>query len=326
MVFENIQIKDTNKEILSNALHSNHLNHSYIFIGPDGTYKKRTAIEFIKGILCGNNLENKPCNECVACKKITHGNHPDVIIVSPIDKSIKIKQIRDTQRIIRNKPYEVNKRIVLIENSETMGIPAQNALLKSLEEPNKTVIFILLCNSKEKMLTTILSRCQQLIFNPMSKEVFEINAVNGGMSLDDIDDYYALTQGCYGNIELLMKEPSTLDDYRSIKEYIYKIIDGQGEEIFKFAKWIKESKFMPLDITTYIIIILRDILYDIITNNTIACTSSNKLSGDMVLDMIVQMIELQRSINNNINIQLHIESIMLSIQEEIVHYDKSCRN
>lgn len=310
-MFENIIIQDKIKNILINTLKNKQLNHCYMFAGPQGTNKTLTAMEFIKGILCENQGEGKPCNHCTSCIKINHNNHPDIVKISPMETSIKISQIREMIRLMKVKPYESPYKIFLVEHTETMGIPAQNALLKSLEEPSKSVITILICNSKEKILPTVLSRCQIINFNPMNRQEFTLILNKQGISTENIGNYYNITQGCTGKALYLLKNPYIETGFREIKEFLIKILQRQTQEIFNFSRWIKESKLSPNDITSFIIIILRDILYDIITKESNVEYNVSELSADLIHDIIMETAEIQSLLNNNINFQLQIENMLI---------------
>ncbi|MFZ7134661.1 MAG: DNA polymerase III subunit delta' [Eubacteriales bacterium] len=325
-MFENIIIKDGNKKILRNAIHHHQLSHCYMFIGPEGTYKTKTAIAFIKGILCKSHSDTKPCDCCTSCHKINHKNHPDILWVSPIDNSIKISQIREMQRVMKIKPYESSLKIFIVDHCETMGLPAQNALLKSLEEPNKSVMIILLCKSKDKIIPTILSRCQRLTFNPASKNDFYNYMKEFGVDENELKEYYTVTQGCLGKVEMLLDDPDTLKRFVLMKGYINRIFQGETQEIFALSKWIKDAKYPPLEITSYIIIILRDLLYDIIISGDSHNNITHKLSCHVIHDIIINMVEIQSSLTNNINLQVQVERVLLKIQEEITIYDKGSWN
>ena len=310
-MFENIIIQDKIKKMLVNTLKNKQINHCYMFAGPQGTNKTATAVEFIKGILCNNYTEKKPCNKCVSCNKINHNNHPDVIKISPGETSIKISQVRDMIRLMKVKPYESPYKFFLVEYTETMGIPAQNALLKSLEEPNKSVIIILICNSREKVLPTVLSRCQIIKFNPINKDEFNMIMRKQGISEQNAGNYYDITQGCIGKIQYLLENPNVVIGFQVIKEFLVKIIKGQTYEIFNLSKWIKESKLSSKDITSFIIIILWEVLYDILISEESEEYIGSNLSGDMIHDIIIETANIQSLLTNNINLQLQIEYMLI---------------
>lgn len=145
----------------------NVLSHAVLFEGEKGTGKMDTAIWLSKLLLCQNS--NAPCLNCQICQKIESGNHPDVTIVSSEGKkSIGIDDIRKIKEGLYLSPVEGKKKIYIIPEADSLTIEAQNAFLKSLEEPPENVHFVLLCESKDFLLDTIQSRTSIYTFDPMS--------------------------------------------------------------------------------------------------------------------------------------------------------------
>ena len=155
-MFENIIGNNENKKILSKSILSNSVSHSYIFSGISGIGKFLFAKEFAKAILCTG--EQKPCNECKSCESIENGNNPDLIIIDEQTNSIKTEQIKELTSDVLEKPIKGNKKIYIINNSENMTKEAQNALLKTLEEPPEYAIIILVTSNENLLLNTIKSR------------------------------------------------------------------------------------------------------------------------------------------------------------------------
>lgn len=164
MNFENIIGNDSIKQLLSNSISSNNILHSYMFIGPDGIGKSLFAKEYARIIL--------NCNYDIY-------NHPDFYMIEPEDgKNIKIEQIRYLQEKISEKPVKSNKKVYIINNSDSMTKEAQNCLLKTLEEPPLYAVIILIVSNENKLLTTIKSRCTKIVFKPLST--------------DDVSSYFSL--------------------------------------------------------------------------------------------------------------------------------------
>lgn len=111
-----------------------------------------------------------PCGACRSCRKIESGNHPDIIRINPSGQFIRIDQIRALGEMLSMKPYEAKLRVVIIRNAHTMNPAASNALLKMLEEPPPRTALILSAPQTTDLLPTIVSRCQHIRFNPISRE------------------------------------------------------------------------------------------------------------------------------------------------------------
>ena len=111
-----------------------------------------------------------PCGRCKSCMKIRSGNHPDIIHIEPSGPFIRIDQIRTLCHNLAMKPYEARLRVVIISDAQAMNLAASNALLKVLEEPPERTILILTAMQTSDLLPTIVSRCQHIRFNPISRE------------------------------------------------------------------------------------------------------------------------------------------------------------
>ena len=143
--------------------------NALLFSGKNNTGKIERAFEFAKTCNCIADTK-RPCNNCLPCKKINAGMHPDIIQVSLSEKKkmISISQIREIGLILSAKPNEAKKRMVLIKDADKMNAQAQNALLKILEEPPGNTFFILTATQIPPLLSTIISRCRQFRFFPPS--------------------------------------------------------------------------------------------------------------------------------------------------------------
>jgi DNA polymerase-3 subunit delta' len=138
------------------------VSHAYIFLGcEEATYGK--AKIFAKTVNCENS-ELAPCGFCKNCRMISSGTHPDFIEISAIGSSIKIDQVRSLIQIFAGMPVEASMRICVIREAHTMTPEAQNALLKTLEDPPTRSAVVLLTDNLKMLLPTIISRCQVLDF------------------------------------------------------------------------------------------------------------------------------------------------------------------
>lgn len=160
------------KRILTACLKTGHIPHAFLFTGKSGVGKRITAMTFAMACNCmGKEPDTtEPCGNCISCLKIKSGNHPDIITISPSGSYIKIAQIRSLCHILAMKPYEARLRVVIISDAQTMNPSAGNALLKVLEEPPARTILILTAVQSSDLLTTIVSRCQHIRFNPISTD------------------------------------------------------------------------------------------------------------------------------------------------------------
>jgi len=170
--------------MLTGILERQRLANSYIFSGEPGIGKKLTALNFAKAINCqkseatselrapNSELSTRPdaCDMCEACLKIEAGSHPDLLLISPEDRQIKIDEIRLIDEALSFRPFEGRKKIVIIDDADTMNIAAANAFLKTLEEPPEDSVIILISSRSDRLPATIRSRCSRVNFVTLSLE------------------------------------------------------------------------------------------------------------------------------------------------------------
>ncbi|MDO8525800.1 MAG: DNA polymerase III subunit delta' [Candidatus Omnitrophota bacterium] len=170
MSFKDIKGQDGAIEALKSSIRLNKISHAYMFIGPSGVGKKLAALNFAKALNCLGPKDEGSCDTCAQCKKIEAGNHPDVLISSPVkkDSSFGIDKIRAITKDVGLKPYEGRKKVYILEGASSMTHEAQNALLKTLEEPFSESILILIAESPGALFPTIQSRVQRVRFFPIA--------------------------------------------------------------------------------------------------------------------------------------------------------------
>lgn len=159
MGFETLLGNDRLKKNLAQSLAKGHISHFYLISGPAGSGKHTLANLLATAILCGGS--RRPCGNCVHCRKMQSGNHPDFITVEdPEHKNVAVKIVRQFREDVFIRPNESDYKIYLFP--QDLGVEGQNALLKILEEPPKYGVFFLLTDNPEKILPTVRSRCTEL--------------------------------------------------------------------------------------------------------------------------------------------------------------------
>lgn len=190
--FDSILDQQRPIRVLKSYLRKGTLPHALLFTGIEGVGKKTTALALAMACNCmhikdadglaeGNNTtaalaessESDPCLQCRVCKKIASANHPDIIQVEPSGRLIRIDQIRRLCHVLSMKPYEAKQRVVILSDAQLMTPEAGNALLKVLEEPPNRTTLVLTAIQKSDLLPTVSSRCQHILFNPISMESLE---------------------------------------------------------------------------------------------------------------------------------------------------------
>lgn len=173
---------------LRNALIEDRLSHAYLFSGPRGTGKTSIAKILAKAVNCEDQQSGEPCNKCSSCLDINNGNFMDVIEIDAASNR-GIDEIRDLREKVRVLPAQGKKKVYIIDEVHMLTTEAFNALLKTLEEPPDSVIFILATTEPQKIPSTILSRCQKYNFRRLTVPQIQARlrevADNNSMGIDN---------------------------------------------------------------------------------------------------------------------------------------------
>src|SRR5258707_6489772 len=160
--------------LLQRAAVTGQVSHAYLLTGPEHIGKTTLALAFVKLLQCVGRdpTDEDACGRCDACRKIAHGNHPDVALVEPPEGKhwLPVEYVRDVLHTANLAPYEGRWRAFILPRAERMRAEAVNALLKTLEEPPPDLVLLLTSAEPEQLLPTLVSRCQHLPMHPLSPE------------------------------------------------------------------------------------------------------------------------------------------------------------
>jgi DNA polymerase-3 subunit delta' len=167
--FQSIIGQEQIKEHMQNALQTQKISHAYIIHGEKSTGKEFIARVFAMALQCEMG-ESEPCNQCHSCKQALSKNQPDIIYVThEKPNTISVEDIRSqVNNDVAIKPYSSKYKVYIINEAEKMTVQAQNAILKTLEEPPAYVVILLLVSNLQTLLPTIQSRCVTLNMKPVS--------------------------------------------------------------------------------------------------------------------------------------------------------------
>ena len=157
-------------DFLQRVLAGDKIPHAYLFTGISGVGKTTAALAFTRALNCTAPRGGEGCGSCVPCRQMNGGNLPDLEVLRPDGRVIKIEQVRELARRIGLKTVAARNRVSIVERAETMTVEAANAFLKTLEEPPPGNILVLETLDKKDLLPTILSRCQTVPFRPVPSD------------------------------------------------------------------------------------------------------------------------------------------------------------
>ena len=193
---------------LMRSVKAGRIVHALLFTGPAGSGRHHAAVELMTALMCTG--VDKPCGICPACKQMAAGSHPDMYFIVPEKKSIGVDQIRKLGDKLKLRPYEGRMHGVIIDNAETLTISAQNALLKTLEEPSGQVVFVLIAPTRNAVIPTIASRCLEVHFAPMSVEKCVENLRAEGFSKEEAVRAAGMAQGALDRAHRIIEDGEVL--------------------------------------------------------------------------------------------------------------------
>lgn len=210
------------KEHMQAAIRDKKPFHAYLFQGEEGVGKEALARTFAAGLQCQSESTDKPCKECVSCRQMESGNQPDVIWVTRDKASLGVDEIREQLcNTMDIKPFSSPYKIYLVPEAEKMTEAAQNALLKTIEEPPEYGIVILMTSNISALLPTIQSRCLTMEFRPLSTAVVESYVKEHCQ----VPDYQARASAAFaqGNLGKAMRYAKS-EDFIERKDHIISLL------------------------------------------------------------------------------------------------------
>ena len=169
-------------QILDNALKKESLSHCYLFTGPKGTLKQETAFLLAQSIICSHKQDGWACEECLECIRVKNNSYVDLIYLDGSKGLLKIEHINTIQNQFSQTAVEMaGKKVFIINDCENMTLKAANSLLKFIEEPSGNVVGIFITSQMDRLLPTIVSRCQKVSFRPLPKTMYYDYAIENGI-------------------------------------------------------------------------------------------------------------------------------------------------
>ncbi|MBE5901255.1 MAG: DNA polymerase III subunit delta' [Lachnospiraceae bacterium] len=325
--FKNVLGHEQAVESLQNAIMLGKVSHAYIFDGEDGAGKKTLADAFAMTLQCEKGAKDA-CMACHSCKQALTRNQPDIIYLRPEkDNRIGVKDVRS--QIVDDvsiRPYSSRYKIYIVNHAERMAEDAQNAILKTIEEPPEYVIIILLTTNSQVLLPTIRSRCITVEVRPVSDEIVKDYLMNTlSVPEDQANICTAFAQGNVGKAARL----SGTEEFQSIKQEAVSLVKRAHQmDLLEFTAAIKIVEEFRLTISDYFDILTiwyRDVLVYKATMDANKLVFQDEIyeikkqadtSSYEGIETIIQAIETARSrVRANVKLDLVLELLFLTIKE-----------
>ncbi|MBI1994132.1 MAG: DNA polymerase III subunit delta' [Deltaproteobacteria bacterium] len=309
-------------ESLARGLENDRLHHAYLFLGPEGIGKRTVALSLAMAIQC-REKDSDFCGRCDGCVRVQNGNHPDVRVVEPLPekKEITIRQVRELERELNYRAFTGGKKIAVVDPASLMNYAAQNALLKTLEEPPKDSLLILVSTSVGGLLATLVSRCLRLSFAPLPvQEVASFLETRKGWSRDKAELLAAMSMGSLGRAaapemeEMIQRRAAWAERMSSLTPAdsagwmaLAEEIAGEREESLKFLDWAEGW--------------YRDILICLVTGSSRGLSNpdleqsirrqADRNSRERVLFLLSRIGATAASIRRNVNRRMALEDFLM---------------
>ena len=319
-MFEGIVGQSRARQLLSRAVAADQVSHAYLFTGPAGIGKRSLARGFAKAVLCTAAPDNRPCGFCPSCRHFESDTHPDYLVIAPPENgAIKIDQVRTLISVMGTRPLEGGGRVCLIEDDERMTADAQNALLKSLEEPEPGNVFILTADNPRKLLPTIRSRCQQLPLEPLTdRETLDVLAAHDiDLTPEQQEDVLPAAGGLPGQALALTLSDEGQPIKTELLPVIYDILRHNPMPIFDFAEKAGKDKHKSLEAANWLMRVLVEAAAEKAGQPSGGSASQIAAQSDAgALTAMAQVAEgLCRRLGTNANPRLQWEAALLQIAE-----------
>ena len=250
------------KEHFGHAIRSERIPHCYILSGEDGIGRRTLADAFAAALQCEAPVDERPCGECPSCIRFMSGNHPDVVYPKHEKPTVfGVDDVRDgINKDIQIRPYASRYKIYIVEDAEKMSAAAQNALLKTIEEPPSYGIIMLITTNAQSMLETIRSRSLVLNVRPVGKESFTKALLDAGVEEDRIDEVWRFAQGNIGKgLRLAASE-----EFTAMTDLIMKLLSSADlmtfSEVLDCIAKLEAYKVSLKDCFDYMKLWYRDVL------------------------------------------------------------------
>ncbi|NQT90919.1 MAG: DNA polymerase III subunit delta' [Candidatus Omnitrophica bacterium] len=318
MPLRDIRGQEKAVDILRSSIKEKRIAGAYLFLGPEGVGKAKTALEFVKSLNC-QDAGDDACGTCSSCERIDKSAHPDIYIIErdSTGKKISIDKVRALQKRLSLKPFESVYKAAIITGAEHMTEEASNCLLKILEEPPRDTVFILVAAGLKALPATVISRCQVVRFRPLKRD--DVNDILMKDFSTEKDEANFLSAIAGGNLDkaLALKEKDALawknriiDTFNDASDFA--LSDDKGGILSRN----RQSQMDAMDILSGF---FRDVLIYKITDDTglimnidrqeLIADLAQRLDADRIQAYMKDIENTKSLLESNCNAKLAIRSL-----------------
>ena len=315
---------------LRRALVAQRVRHAYLFTGPEHIGKALLAQRFAQTLLCtggidGHDVPQNPCNACLSCRKVMHGNHPDIHYISrpPEKQFILIEQVRALQADAARKTLEGRRNIFIIQGMHEMNVQAANCLLKTLEEPEPDVVLLLTVPDPGSLLPTILSRVQQVPMQLLTtKQIKSALEDRWQVEPDEANLIAALAAGRMGWAVQAVEDDDMLAERQAQLETLAKLSTAGKVQRFDVAQRLSAESDKLHGILELWLLWWRDMVLaannclDLIVNVDMQGVIQNqaaKVDAAESQRMVRAILGTMEALDQNVNARVALEVLMLDL-------------
>jgi len=311
---------------MQNAIRQKRFSHAYLLCGEAGSGKRLAAEAFAKTILCEEG-GIEACGKCKSCKQMESGNHPDFRPVVREKATLGVKEIREQVTAdVQIKPYSSEYKIYFIDEAEKMTEEAQNALLKTIEEPPEYAVFLISVSRQELLLQTVLSRCVMLPFHPVATGKIKKFLMEKKGVPDYLAESAATFSGGLTGRAVAYAESESFTEQRNEVLHLVKYVDEMTmAEIMENVKLFAAKKDTATEYLDMILLWYRDVLLYKATKdaNTLlfkdeleaVAAQAGKRSFENLQGITEALEQVKQRMKSNVNFENSLELLLLYMKE-----------
>lgn len=318
------------QEQMREAIRCNRVAHGYCFEGPEAIGKKKMAFNFAMDLLCQQGESH--CGVCHSCQMFAAGTHPDFHLYEPEGKSLKRDQAEGAIHELQIRSYEGGYKVFLFDDADKMTASAQNALLKSIEEPPDQTVIILVTANPQGLLPTIRSRVQAIRFYPVEEKELVGALQKRGLDSDAAIKLARLSEGRPGHALSLLESKEFQALQEAADQALSYLLSPQSLQIVPFLALFEKRKEEADAILNDFLNFFRDVLVMQTTREESRILNpgrriqvketARRVSEGAIYGIIEQIIQTKEQLRRNLNVTVGLQHMFRIIQEEISENDR----